>query len=157
MICPNSPKAVQPLLSIEICIRKSFASEETLHHSHCYSRMLLNHNPLLPCGGMSLSPWMKYSNTTEASVQKSLGLVLKGKPCPGILSYSRGWGTLPITSTKSIWASRVWEKMSAVASKVTSFPPPYPHYKTLVWRCVLLLNWNHTNQEQTREAGSVIT
>lgn len=44
VVCSTFHKAVQPLLSTEICIRKSFASEETLHHYIVYSRMSLHHN-----------------------------------------------------------------------------------------------------------------
>jgi len=35
--CPDFHKAAQPLVSVEICTRRSFASEETLHHLHCLS------------------------------------------------------------------------------------------------------------------------
>lgn len=41
--CPTFHRAAQPWLSMEICIRKSFSSEGTLHHSHCHSRMPLHH------------------------------------------------------------------------------------------------------------------
>lgn len=43
MVCSTFHRAAQPQLPMEICIRKSFASEEILHHSNCHSRMPLLH------------------------------------------------------------------------------------------------------------------